>query len=150
MPYVRHHDSWHKERKRNRRSPATASSRRPEGVLSALHRLYAKTRRRGASIPSKWWGGWLMKEICLSVPHAILFVNDPAHGHIEIPDYVPGQITSANPSCVSVNTRADVDGDVTVRLGPALPECEQAQWNTVAEHCIDTPGRTVGDFHIGE
>ena len=87
-----------------------------------------------------------MNEITLSVPHAILFVNDPAHRHVEIPEYVQGQVTSANASCVSVSTRADVDGDVTVRLGVTLLECGQGECNTVVEHCIDTPGRSVGVF----
>lgn len=87
-----------------------------------------------------------MKEITLSVPHAILFVNDPAHEHVVIPEYVPGRITSANVSCVSVNTRADVDGEVTVRLGATLLESMQDPCNTVVEHVIETPRRSVGVF----
>jgi len=87
-----------------------------------------------------------MKEVTLTVPHAILFVNDPAHGQIEIPEYVPGHVTSANASCVSICTRADVDGDVTVRLGTMLPKCAPTECVTVAEYCIETPGRNVGVF----
>lgn len=87
-----------------------------------------------------------MQEITLSVPHAILFLNDPAHGRVLVPEYLPGQVTSANPSCVSINTRADVDGDVTVRLDRVAPKCGQSECNLVVEHLIETPSHKIGVF----
>lgn len=54
--------------------------------------------------------------VTISPPNAILFVLDPSSGNILVPTYVNGQLTAANPTCVSVGTQADVDGETEVSL----------------------------------
>jgi hypothetical protein len=62
-----------------------------------------------------------MMETTLFVPHAIIFILDPNGKDIIIPEYDPISITSSNESCVSVGTRSDVDGEVTIQFGPSIP-----------------------------
>lgn len=53
--------------------------------------------------------------------HPILFVFDFSNQNMVVPEYNLDQVASANDSCVSVRTIADVDGDVTVTLAETLP-----------------------------
>jgi hypothetical protein len=86
----------------------------------------------------------MMSEVTLSVPNAILFLFDlAARKEIAIPECVDGQTTSANASCVSVCTQADVDGDVTVRLANRLSASEKEGCQTVFTHSIRAPGHRV-------
>lgn len=57
-----------------------------------------------------------MTSATLAPPNAILFVFDRGNSSVSIPDYIDGQPVSANDSCVTVGTQADVDGEVTVTL----------------------------------
>jgi hypothetical protein len=87
-----------------------------------------------------------MMETTLSVPNAILFVFDPSNEDVEVPEYQANQLTAANPSSVSIGTRAYVDGDVTVRLGNTPSASDRRRGGIVFEHSIETPGRKVAVF----
>lgn len=79
----------------------------------------------------------------LSLPHPILFVFDLANEAVEIPEYVAGEATAANDSCVSVNTQAGVDGDVTVRLANALRPSDKEGCTLVFKGQVSAPSRRV-------
>jgi hypothetical protein len=85
-------------------------------------------------------------EVTLDVPNAILFVFDSAAKGIEIPEYVPDQVTSATKTAVSVSTRAYVDGNVTVRLADQLTSAEKHGCDVVFHHTIQSPSRRVAVF----
>ncbi len=57
-----------------------------------------------------------MKQSTLFVPNAILFVVDPKNRNAHVPTYESGLVYAATESCISIATRADVDGTVTVTL----------------------------------
>lgn len=57
-----------------------------------------------------------MKCAVISPDHGMLFVLDPTYKEALIPDYVDGETVVANDACISVATRAYVDGDVQVLL----------------------------------
>jgi len=82
-----------------------------------------------------------MSRVVLSPPNAILFVFDPTNKAVVIPPYVDGELTAATASCVSVGTRADVDGDTVVSLETALVAPSNVQ--QVFFGAIATPGGKV-------
>jgi 6-phosphogluconolactonase (cycloisomerase 2 family) len=82
-------------------------------------------------------------EATLSPPNAILFVLDLANDRVVVPEYEPGVLAVATESCVSVSTRADVDGDVTVRLSRGAPPTGKPEGAEIFKGSIATPGRKV-------
>lgn len=78
-----------------------------------------------------------------SPPHPIVFVFDFSNKNVAVPEYDSNAVTSANESCVSIRTIADVDGEVTVNLVEALP-CNVADIGfEVFCGTINAPGRKV-------
>lgn len=57
----------------------------------------------------------------VAVPNAILFVFDPAHPDVSVPDFDPGALLAATGTCLSIGTQLDVDGDTEVTLGNEHP-----------------------------
>ena len=49
-------------------------------------------------------------------PNAILFIFDISNESVQIPDYIDGRLISANETCISVGTQAEIDGEVVVSL----------------------------------
>jgi hypothetical protein len=84
-----------------------------------------------------------MIEVKLAVPDAILFILDPTNEAAVVPEYVPGEAAAATPSCVSIATIADVDGDVTVRLCAPLDDVERARFAQVFYGSVETPGHVL-------
>ncbi len=82
-------------------------------------------------------------ETSLRVTNAILFIVDPANHGFHVPEYVPERPTAANSTCVSVKTRAEVDGVVTLRLVALTSAPEAEAGITVYTGQIATPSRTV-------
>ena len=79
----------------------------------------------------------------LAVPNAILFIVDPTNTAAVVPEYVLGEATAATPSCISVATIADVDGEVTVRLCAASSDVARSTPVRVFDGSVDTPGRVL-------
>lgn len=50
----------------------------------------------------------------IEVPNAIVFVLDPDSRDIEVPEYAG--LVSSSRTCVSIGTRADVDGETDITL----------------------------------
>lgn len=50
----------------------------------------------------------------IAVPNAIIFVLDPNHGGVEVPEY--SGLVSVSSSCVSIGTQAEVDGETNITL----------------------------------
>jgi hypothetical protein len=84
-----------------------------------------------------------MMEATLSVPNAILFVLDPGNKNAIVPVYNQYETIAANPTCLSIKTLAEVDGDVTIRLGHPQTGLEDVSTMTVFEGEIETPGRVI-------
>jgi hypothetical protein len=79
----------------------------------------------------------------LAVPNAILFILDPTNEAAVVPVYVPGEAAAATPTCVSIATIADVDGEVTVSLGARV---DDGMWPTlvqVFDGLVETPGHVL-------
>jgi hypothetical protein len=79
-----------------------------------VHKLYPQARRRGPSAETQ--GSIAMSSVLLSPPNAMLFLIDPRNKAAEVPPYVDGQLVASTPSCISVGTRASVDGETEVTL----------------------------------
>lgn len=77
----------------------------------------------------------------LSPPNAILFVFDPSNRNVRVPEYVRGQLTAANATCVSVATQAPVDGETVVSLSE--PEIHRHGLQKVFEGPVESPGRLI-------
>jgi len=84
-----------------------------------------------------------MTQATLAVPNAILFVLDPTNADTQVPEYVPGEPTAASPSCVSVVTLADVDGEALVSLLEAKRPDARDDLIRVFDGAIETPGRQL-------
>ncbi|WP_129573551.1 MULTISPECIES: hypothetical protein [Sorangium] len=84
-----------------------------------------------------------MNTTTCSPTHPIVFVFDPSNSDVDVSAYDPGQVVSANASCVSIRTMADVDGDVTLTLGADLPPGITTGGIEVFRGTIDTPGGKV-------
>ncbi|MEO7594444.1 MAG: hypothetical protein ABI134_24745 [Byssovorax sp.] len=84
-----------------------------------------------------------MMKAKLAVPNAILFILDPTNEAAIVPEYVPGEAAAATPSCVSVATIADVDGEVTVRLCATLDDVERTMSAQVFHGSVETPGHVL-------
>jgi hypothetical protein len=82
-----------------------------------------------------------MSRAVLGPPNAILFIFDPTSRDVAIPPYVDGELTTATATCVSVGTRADVDGEteVLVEIAPVVP----ANLQLIFIGVIAIPGRRV-------
>lgn len=74
--------------------------------------------------------------------HPIIFLCDFANQGMEVPTYDPGSVASANSSCVSIRTIADVDGQVTIMLEPRLPN-EAKSGVEVFQGTVETPSKRV-------
>lgn len=79
----------------------------------------------------------------LAVPSAILFILDPTNKAAVVPEYVTGKAAAATPSCVSIATIADVDGEVTVRLCASLDDGECSTLVQVFDGLVETPGHVL-------
>ena len=81
-----------------------------------------------------------MSNVTLSLPHPIIFLLDVSNKQIQVPEYVAGVVTAATNSCISVNTQAVVDGDVTIRLGKAISDDQKTGCQMVFQGEVCTPG----------
>jgi len=81
--------------------------------------------------------------ITLEVPNAIVFVFDPSHPDIIIPEYIPGEVVASNPACISVATLPDADGAVTLRLGVGSVDRSDPALKPVFDGALETPGGRV-------
>ncbi len=79
----------------------------------------------------------------LAVPNAILFVLDPTNEAAVVPEYMPGEAAAATPSCVSIATIADVDGDVIVGLCTPLDVVTFSAPVQVFAGSVETPGHVL-------
>lgn len=77
-----------------------------------------------------------------SAPHPIVFVFDFLNELMEVPEYDANSVTSANNSCVSVRTIADVDGDVTANLATDIPN-DVTNAVKVFHGAIDSPNKKI-------
>ena len=84
-----------------------------------------------------------MSTVTLAPPNAILFVFDPDNRGVRIPEYIDGRLVAANNSCVSVGTRADVDGDVTIVLESTFSADLVTGLQRVFSGVMDAPGHRV-------
>ena len=84
-----------------------------------------------------------MTTVSLSPPNAILFVFDPSHGDVRVPEYIEGRLTAGNETCVSVGTRAEVDGETVVSLGRRRDAGDLTKLEKVFEGRVETPGRKI-------
>lgn len=84
-----------------------------------------------------------MKELTFYPPNGVVFVVDLSNEDLEIPQYTEGQVAVANESCVFVAARADVDGDVTVKLSGSRSDTEGSSYLRVFDGSIRTPSRKV-------
>lgn len=73
--------------------------------------------------------------------HPILFLFDFSNANMIVPECNPEEVVSANDSCVSLPTIADVDGDVTVTLAETLPR--EAGGVEVFDGVIAAPSKRV-------
>jgi hypothetical protein len=55
-------------------------------------------------------------EASLFVPNGIIFLLDPGHPNIVVPQYEAGHAAASSPSCTSIATVPEVDGVLNVRL----------------------------------
>lgn len=74
------------------------------------------------------------------VPNAIVFVLDPSNRCASVPDYVPNQVAVANSTCISVATRAEVDGEVSFCLEKSSSGAGESAHKRVFDGSIETPG----------
>jgi hypothetical protein len=84
-----------------------------------------------------------MKLATLAVPHPVVFVLDPGNKQAVLPDLVRGQVTASTSTCVLVGTQAEVDGDVTFRLGAVRAADVDARLTQVFAGSVETPGRKL-------
>ncbi len=79
-------------------------------------------------------------ETRISVPDGIIFLLDPSKKSVIVPTYDPESATASNPSCVSVKTLPECDGEVTLRLIRGTTEHDQQRLERVFEGTVETPG----------
>ena len=84
-----------------------------------------------------------MSEVTLPVPNALLFVLDPNHQDVQVPEYASGALVAANATCASIATLADVDGEVTVRLIERDGATPTERFVVVFDGTLETPSRRV-------
>ena len=84
-----------------------------------------------------------MSELTLAPPNAILFICDSSAKDIQVPTYQAEQLASATKTCVSVGTRADVDGDTTIYLVSNFSEIADPPKYQVFEGIITVPSKVV-------
>jgi hypothetical protein len=82
-----------------------------------------------------------MDSVVTSVHHGILFLLDPRNRDFQIPDVVKGELVNATDSCISIVTRAEVDGEVEVML--AFSEAAPSDLFHVARGTIRVPHGTL-------
>ena len=84
-----------------------------------------------------------MSQRSLSPPYAILFVYDPSNKNATTPEYSVDSLVSATRHCISVATRADVDGETNVTLAGGLQESDRLPEHKIFEGLIETPNRKI-------
>lgn len=75
-----------------------------------------------------------MKSVVISPDHGMLFVLDPTNKEALVPEYIDNQTVAATDFCISVATRAYVDGDVEVTLASgatSLPGLQRVSTNSL-------------------
>lgn len=83
--------------------------------------------------------------VSLEVPYAILFANDPELEDIEIPEFDPEAPCAATTTCISIATRAYVDGEVMVMLRHP-DENRDPHLKRVFDGALETTSGRVGIF----
>lgn len=58
----------------------------------------------------------------IEVPNAIIFLFDHDDASVQIPKYAAERLVSANQRCISIGTRAQVDGDVSITLADQISD----------------------------
>jgi hypothetical protein len=84
-----------------------------------------------------------MSQITLSPPYAILFIYDPLNKDAETPEYSPGNLVSTTQHCISVGTRADVDGETTVELVRAVNDAAIVPEHKIFQGFVQAPNRNI-------
>ena len=84
-----------------------------------------------------------MSQRIFSPPNAILFIYDPANKNAETPEYSADSLVSATKDCISVGTRAYVDGDTTVKLFKSSADVDVFPRHRLFDGFIDTPNRKI-------
>ena len=84
-----------------------------------------------------------MKQALVTLENAILFLLDFSNRDVEVPGYIPGVATAASDSCVSVSTKPQVDGEVTIRLARAFSASAKSRCQQVFSGMISTPSRML-------
>ena len=82
-------------------------------------------------------------EAALQVPHSIIFVYDPDHDGLEIPDWSGKAPAQASESCVSIGTLCEMDGSTRIALLPEASELAPSAALKVFDGEIETPGRQL-------
>jgi hypothetical protein len=82
-----------------------------------------------------------MNSLFVSPPNAILFVLDPTNEDVIVPPLADVEIATSSASCVSIGTRADVDGDV--EISASLSNFEPNDLKKVFFGRISTPGKKI-------
>jgi hypothetical protein len=88
-------------------------------------------------------------ETQISVPNGIVFLLDPTNKGVTVPTYDPDVVTASNPSCVSVKTLPEVDGEVTLRLTEKTIRHETQRLERVFEGTVETPGKNLAIVTAG-
>jgi hypothetical protein len=57
-----------------------------------------------------------MTTVTVAPPYSIIFVCDPSNPAVEIPEYDPDRLISANDTCISIGTLASDDGTTEISL----------------------------------
>lgn len=70
--------------------------------------------------------------------HPIFFLLDPRNDRVELPTDEPGLVVSCTPSCLSVRTVAEPDGDVTATISSSSPPPE-ASLKSIFIGTVQTP-----------
>ncbi len=81
--------------------------------------------------------------VTTALPHGILFVLDPTHRKILVPQYDDNAVCSRNPTCISIAARAEVDGEVVVRFSEGPPPDGGTWIEVLREYPLETPGRRL-------
>lgn len=79
----------------------------------------------------------------LYVPHAIVFVYDLSGNGIDVPEYVDDDLIASNETCISIGTKSDVDGEVTVDLIKKADHVLEKNYTKVFKGFINTLGKKV-------
>jgi hypothetical protein len=76
-------------------------------------------------------------------PNAMLYVLDVGNKGITVPEYSNDALIGVSSSCVSVATRSEVDGDVTIILGTELPSIKDSELAEIFSGVITTPSSKI-------